>query len=180
MMDSSNSISASDFLKQKNFVKSAAKVMNAFNGQTKVAVISYGSTPTQAIPFGSYKTSDEFHAAVDSIQLRGGSRRLELALDSALDELKSARPNVPKTVILVSGGKQDFVNQDVLNVTVKAIGRKGAKIIVMAIGLKHNDDQLRSFAQSAHDVFKVKNFDALQDRGLAIGRTIVSNIGELL
>ena len=52
IMDSSSSVSLSDFSKQKQFVKAVGKYLNVSPWQSQAAVLSYGSVPTAALTFG--------------------------------------------------------------------------------------------------------------------------------
>ncbi|KAK3745599.1 hypothetical protein QZH41_005840 [Actinostola sp. cb2023] len=178
MVDSSRSISSSDFQKQKEFIKTIAKSLNIFPGQSRAAVVSYGSTSTPAVRFGSYNTIDELHASIDAARSQGGPRRIDQALDGALAQLRQARPNVPRIVILVTGGRHTTVlgGKD-LDVAAKSISDHGAKTYVVGVGNGVDKDELRPLVLSPSDVVEVDSFDSLPLKGLEIGRTIISRSG---
>lgn len=104
LIDSSSPVDASQYLKQKESVKSLARYLNVKPGHSRASLITYGSTSSKVIDFNSYSTLSEFDSAVDRAGRVGGPRRIDYALNAAKEALYEARPNVPKVSV-----KTDFI-----------------------------------------------------------------------
>jgi hypothetical protein len=102
LIDSSSSVDTSQYLKQKDSVKSLARYLNVRPGLSRASLITYGSTSSKVIGFDGYSTVSEFDTAVDSAGRVGGPRRIDYALEAAKDALNEARPNVPKVSVLTN------------------------------------------------------------------------------
>ena len=56
------------FRKEKDFVKTLAKLLNVGNAdKTKAVVINYGSLPSVSVKFDGFSTLREFESGVDSL-----------------------------------------------------------------------------------------------------------------
>lgn len=96
LIDSSSPVDASQYLQQKESVKSLARYLNVKPGHSRAALITYGSTSSKVIDFNGYSTLGEFDTAVNRAGRVGGPRRTDYALEAAKQALYEARPNVPK------------------------------------------------------------------------------------
>lgn len=180
LVDSSNSISSRDFANQKQFIRNLAESLNIFGGQSRAALLNYGSSPKQEIAFGSYKTESEFRSLLNSIKTQGGARRFDFALQEAVPMLQKVRSDVPKIAVLVTGGRNAYPYSDILSSTVKLIHGLGARIFVVSVGKNLLGSEIQSLVHSRSDLVEVKDFDSLKLRGREIGRKIISSLGKQL
>jgi len=178
LLDSSRPISDIDFLYQKQFVRSLAKSLNVFSGTSRVAVINYGSRPKQEIKFGSFKSEEDLKNLLNSIKAQGGARRFDFALQDSIPMLQKARPDLPKIVILVTGGRNAYPNSDIFNSTSKLIHKLGARIFTITVGQKHLESELYSLAHAPSDIIEAEDFDSLRSMGQEIGQKIITSSGK--
>ena len=90
VMDSSRSINASDYAKQKNFVKELASILNVGAG-SRAAVIIYSDDPELKIRFDDFSNLEDFNDAVDALPFIMRRTRIDKALKMASDVLSDAR-----------------------------------------------------------------------------------------
>ena len=89
-MDSSQSINAPQYDKQKEFVKILATVVNVGAG-SRGAVIIYSEKAQLKIQFGQQGNLDSFRKEVDALPYLQQRTRIDKALTLAAKELKQAR-----------------------------------------------------------------------------------------
>lgn len=90
VMDSSQSINAPQYNKEKEFVKMLAKVVNVGNG-SRASVIIYSDKAQLKIRFGQHENLDSFKEEVDSLPYLQQRTRIDKALTMAAQVLKLAR-----------------------------------------------------------------------------------------
>lgn len=90
VMDSSQSINAPQYEKEKEFVKMLAKVVNVGAG-TRAAVIIYSDKAQLKIQFGPHGNLDSFNEDVDSLPYLQQRTRIDKALTMTARVLKQAR-----------------------------------------------------------------------------------------
>lgn len=179
MIDSSRQITPDKLQKQKNFIKAIARSMNVLPGRSRLALVNYGSTSTPVVDFDSYRNLNELNAQVDNARAQGGDRRIDQALDGASALIRTARSDVPKISILVTGGRHtSSQGARTLEEAAKRIRDLGARTYVVGVGNGPDKNQLRPLVQHTQDVLDVNDFDALQSKGTEIGRMIMSRSGK--
>jgi len=84
-MDTSGSISKSDYRLEKQFVKDLARIFRVDVDASRAAVIIYNDDPHSQIKLGEYTSPDEFAKAVDKIPYLHGRTRIDKALKASLE-----------------------------------------------------------------------------------------------
>ena len=164
-MDSSGSISKSNFRKEKDFVKEVASTFKLGPGQSQLAVMSYSDDAQIDIRFGEYSNTNDFNAAVDSVKHQRQRTRIDKALELAAKDLfRSARPNVQKVMIILTDGRQT-VTQDslTLDVAVKPLQDMNVTIFAVGVGKAIDISELLLIVgpDRSDNVFRVQNFNQL-------------------
>lgn len=170
LLDASSFVSRENFVKEKDFVKSMAKVLNVAPESSRAAVILIGTFPDTKVTFNEYRTLRDFNELVDKAQSFGGSRRIDRALEEASKVLVDRRRGVPHVVVLVTGGKQSQSGNNIpFENAVKPLDKIGAHTFVVAIG--HDPDTLKN-------VLPVPSFNDLQSRVYKMARQIKTTSGK--
>ena len=181
LVDTSSSVGTLDFRSQKQFVKSMAKSLNVAPGNSRAAIITYGAASSQPDSPGLHASLSTFQPSVDGSQYIGGSRRMHLAVDSATGLLRTARLNVYKVVVLLTGGNQSFPQEvSLLAQSFKALRASGAKVFVVAIGSNHQIDGLRPVVERLEDIFRVASFETLVQEAWNTSRAIAERTGTII
>ena len=80
--------------------------LNIQPGQSRAAVVIYGSRALSVIGFQNSQNSVRFDSVLTRAPYLGGDRRFDKALDIARNIFGNARENVPKVMLLFMAGKQ--------------------------------------------------------------------------
>ncbi|CAH3140532.1 unnamed protein product, partial [Pocillopora meandrina] len=90
LLDASGSVDASNYIKEKEFIK---VVVSRYDVETvnKAAVIVFSEAASNVIPMGSETTPLSFALAVDDIPYDASYTRIDLALRLAYDEYFSGK-----------------------------------------------------------------------------------------
>lgn len=100
VVDSSSEISRIDFEREKAFVKQMSRLLNVHQGQSRAALVTYGTRPKTVFSFGGSDDAVLFGKAVDLAPFVGGERRLDRVLPSITQILTEARPQVSTFLII--------------------------------------------------------------------------------
>lgn len=177
MVDSSAAVGKDNYEKEKEFIKSLARLVNITSEKSRVAVIMYNRSPILAVRFDGYKTLDEFGKSVDEIPLLGGPyRRMDQALQSAAQVLNSARKDVPKIAVLLTAGRQ-VPGGISLDTSTKQLQSLNATTLVIAIGQQYSAQELSPVVTVPTDLFEVPSFDVLASRAKKIAQAIKDKSG---
>jgi len=88
LVDSSKSVNAADFQRQKEFIREILKEFPIGNDKSLVGVIQYGAGAMIKIKFDDYLTSSSLLTAIDNLPYNEAKEsRLDLALQIAQDQL---------------------------------------------------------------------------------------------
>lgn len=161
VMDSSQSINAPQYEKQKEFVKMLAKAVNVGAG-SRAAVIIYSDKAQLKIPFGPHGNLESFKEDVDSLPYLQQRTRIDKALTMTARVLKQARPGIPKVVIVMTDGRQtQEPDAMALDPAATAIHNQGAHLLVVGVGPRLSMTGLRIIAQYPSNIFTVQSFENL-------------------
>lgn len=100
------------------------------------------------------------------------------AVDKAVALLRTVRSNVQKIVVILTGGKQSFV-QDVrvLKESFKTLRATGTNAFVVAIGSDHDREELLPAVDRSEDIFTVASFEKLVQQAWPTSKTIAERTG---
>ena len=149
LVDSSSSVNQNLFNREKAFVKSMVRSLPLSPGKSRVAVISYGSTPRVA-RFSSSRDVETVASEVDNIRYASGRRNISKALHYAGTLLKQARTSVAKVIVLLTTGGE-------LNLAVPSQSLKdhGTNRYVIAIGAPADEEDLIPIIDDPRDMFSI-------------------------
>ena len=173
LVDASFGVTQSDFIKEKDFVKSIARSLQLPLEDSKMAVVPYGSFTGTSGGLNSYQSLNEFDRDIDAMQLLSGSRRMEEALKAASKMLQQERSTERNIIILLTAGRQASGYRGVpLTDAGKDAMDAGAEIYVVAIGSKPSFEDLRPVVAVYQNIYQVGSFDYLQREAQPIGKDI--------
>lgn len=173
LMDSSNLVGPHDFAKQKYFVRYLSKYLKMAPGQSRAAVISYGTNAITVLGFQDYNSVPEFNKILQSATPVGGSRNIINALRYTKSLLKDTRVDKKKIVILLATGPQQGHHGSInYNAALQDIRNAGAQTLVISIGDKQNHKALHPHVRDQRNMIKVETFDSLYPRVYPIAREI--------
>ena len=178
LIDSSSDVILDNFGREKDFVKSVAKFMNADQAKTRVAVITYGYRAIEQASFAS--PQDEFQRGLNGAMYIGGRRRIDLAVNKAVEILQESQFSVPKVVVLLTAGVNGVDEADVLTNASKALRDVGANTYVVAIGGDADVKELEVLVEKQKDIFKVPEFTGLTQTSESTAKAIMSRASKLI
>ena len=176
LLDASGSVGASNYLKEKEFIKI---VVSRYDLETinQAAVIVFSTQASNVVPLGSKKTLVSFASSVDNIPYDQGWTRIDLALRLAYDEYFSAHNSneTQKLVILLTDGKQTRGNLSTSYIpiedTAKILRSKSARIFAVAIGHSVDISAMRMVTERNEDIFRIMEFNDLVAKADVISKT---------
>lgn len=157
VMDSSSDVTASNYVKQKEAVKSMARSLNVPSGKSRASVITYGSRASPVIRFNGYSSFSALESAIDRAPDIGGRRRIDNALVDAGRVLSEARPSLRKMVVLFTSGRTDPSSRD-LYTSSRRIFAQDAELFIFAIGERPYSPELTEVVNKPEHVFNVSSF----------------------
>ena len=175
LLDTSFGVNRRDFGKEKEFVKSLVRSLDAPLKESKMAAIPYGAFPVTSGTLNSYQSLNEFDRDVDALQVISGQRRMDEALNAATNMLQREESPARSIVILLTAGAQARLYRGLLvRDSSKELRNLGAEIYVITIGNEASFDGLRPIVAEPEDIYQVGSFDYLQREAQPIGRDIGS------
>jgi len=180
MVDSSASVGNTNYQKEKEFVKSLARLVNVTSEKSRVAVIAYSRSAIPVVRFDGYQSLDDLDKKVDDMPLLGRSyRRMDVALQSAAQILNSARQNTPKIAVLLTAGRQ-IPGGVSLDTATQPLRNLNVTVIVVAVGQQYDKRELDPVVSGEEDLFEMESFNVLLSRARTIGKAIGEKSGNLL
>ena len=170
-MDSSSNVPFSNYKTEKDFVKDLARYLNVSPGNSRAAVVAYGSRAAEVIGFDIRRSVSDFETAVDNSPYINGRRRIDRSLGKIVDIMSNARPTATKLVVLLTADKQlsEFGSTTPARAA-KPLWEKGVNIFIIAIG-RRNILELRELLPV--NIFRVAIYDDLKLQTATIGQMIV-------
>ena len=179
MVDSSASVGNPNYKKEKEFVKSLARLVNATSEKSRVAVIAYSRSTIPVVRFDGYQSLNDLEKKVDDMPLLGESyRRMDVALQSAAQILNSARQHTPKIAVLLTAGRQ-IPGGVSLDTATQPLRNLNVTVLVVAVGQQYNKRELDPVVSEQKDLFEIESFNVLLSRARTIGKAIEEKSGNL-
>lgn len=161
IVDSSESITDDDFIKEKNAIKAISDEFVISPQSTRVGVVVYSSQPQINIDFDQYKSNSAFNRAVNTLPHMQSHTRLDMALRYAASKLyNKRRPANPAIAIVMTDGKQT-PGAEPLSSAVQPLRDLGVRIFAVGVGPRVSEKELREIVNSYDDVFTVDSFSQL-------------------
>lgn len=179
MVDSSASVGTPNYKKEKEFVKSLARLVNVTSEKSRVAVIAYSRSTIPVVRFDGYQSLDDLEKKVDDMPLLGESyRRMDVALQSAAQILNSARQHTPKIAVLLTAGRQ-IPGRVSLDTATQPLRNLNVTVIVVAVGQQYDKQELNPVVSEKKDLFEIESFNVLLSRARTIGKAMEQKSGNL-
>ena len=178
LMDSTSDVDEQDYIVEKNYVKSMAMLLNLGPRKTRVALYVY-SYYTKSLASFEFDNRQAFAAIVNEAPHLGGSRRIDLALEAAVQLLKTrSRSSVPKFVVLITAGAQARApNVKSLSVLAKSLRDQGARLFVIGIRPRFDVRELLSAVETRADIFPVTSYTGLLPAATPMARHMMASWG---
>ncbi|KAK2561274.1 Collagen alpha-6(VI) chain [Acropora cervicornis] len=164
VLDSSQEVSRTNFLQQKEFVKSFISRLNIYpadSSASSVGIMIYSDEASMVMDFQT-KPNKSIEAVVDNISKRQGSRRIDKALKAASDAFEDIDTNDPKFVILFAAGQQNHdPRAEGFSAAVRPLHRTGVKTHILAIGDRVDPAYFRQEDEQRANVVPIASFSDL-------------------
>jgi len=157
VLDSSGSISESDFILAKDYV---VRLARAFESASRFSLVVYSTFANTIIPLDNRWPWPLIYETIRNTPYTAGGTRTNDGIHAAITQFKSSRPDVPKKMVVITDGKSDLPEETRL----AAIAARDAGIITYVIGVGTGvvDQELLDIAVGFTDnVFKANTFDVL-------------------
>ena len=179
VIDCSSDVPYREYGTQKAFVRSLTKYLNVQPGQSRVALVAYGSRAVPVARFDSSRTIVRFFSDLTKGPYLGGGRRVDIALSLATRIFGKARENVPKVVLLFMAGKQSRVTGALsLRDSVRQLHQQGLSTFIFRIGSQPEIRELHSAVDRPENVISFSSFSAMDARVPYVARHIPFYSGE--
>lgn len=175
LMDSSSPVTSREFLHEKYIIKTISRYMNIYPNKSRSAIISYGQDPELLTNFTGYRTFTDYQSLVDNAVVKSGVRRIDRALELAIDIGLQVRHNYPKVLILITAGKHSAD----LEYYRKKLTELGIRSYAIVISPKPVENSVLPLVERPDDVFKVNSFELLQPAARPIAWKIYRGLGKL-
>ncbi|XP_035862083.1 collagen alpha-3(VI) chain-like [Sander lucioperca] len=161
LADGSESISKSDFIKMKEFMKAVISKSAIEQNKVHVGLMQFSTDNRLEFPLTRYYSREEILKAIDNMkQLDQGTLtgKALTEVSQYFDKTNGGRPDISQRLIVITDGEA----KDEVIGPADALRKKG--VVVYAIGVVDaNTTQLGEIAGSLDRVYSEKNFDALKD-----------------
>lgn len=146
-----------------------------------MVAIPYGSFVAPLQSLNTYRSLDEFDRDVDTLQILGGSRRMDEALIAAKNLLQRVKSPARNIIILLTSGRQASGYRGMrLSDSGKDVAALGATVYVVTIGSEPSVQELRSIVADFQNIYPVGTFDYLEREAQPIGKDIISGKCQVL
>ena len=158
-----------DFRNIKSLVKRIANGFAVNATGPRAGLTSFSTNAELRIPFSDYLTPRKFQSDVDKLSQSGNSRRLDVGISAAYDELFSiksgARDNVPHVLLLITSGRQSKVlGSHDPRFAAESFHEVGKKIIAVGVGPDVDKKELVSITKDEASVFLVEKSADLAEK----------------
>ncbi|XP_062581120.1 collagen alpha-4(VI) chain-like [Saccostrea cucullata] len=162
-IDSSSSISSTDFSKQMIFIKNLVRQYNVGSNETQFSVVSFDSRVHPEFQLNKYQSKTQVLGALSGIRHHYGSTHtgdaLEYIANTTFTPANGGRPGVERWVIVLTDGSSTSPTATVA--AADKLHKMGIEVISIGVGSGANKAELEAIATDPQHVFKVDNFDDL-------------------
>ena len=139
------------FRKALQFVKKMAQQIKLSDAGTHVGLVVYGKKPYMAFDFNEYFDMPSLSEAIEEVKAPVVGSKIGEALSFAKDQLydKSARPEIPKALIVLMSQK----SEDTIDHAVEALKTAGVKMYTVGIGGEGDPLEMSDMASDVKNTF---------------------------
>ncbi|XP_064597978.1 collagen alpha-1(XII) chain-like [Liolophura sinensis] len=143
MLDTSTSLSASDFDNVKTFAVDFIRSVDINGGKVRIGVLTYSTEAEPRFNLNSYDTKQDVIGAIREIPYNPGGSNLFAGLRSIRRDMfkptKGDRPSIPDIAVIFSGGPSDLNTKRIESAS-RAAKRQGIEIYAVGIGVKDTSE----------------------------------------
>ena len=180
VLDSSQEVSRTNFLQQKEFVKSFISRLNIYpvdSSASSVGIMIYSDEASMVMDFQT-KPNKSIEAVVDNISKRQGSRRIDKALKAATGAFEDIDTNDPKFVILFAAGQQNHDQRaEGYSAAVRPLHRTGVKTHILAIGDRVDPAYFQQEDEQRANVVPIASFSDLPQSANQLAEGLLQDYG---
>ncbi|XP_034555947.1 collagen alpha-1(XII) chain [Notolabrus celidotus] len=163
LVDGSYSIGLANFAKVRAFLEVLVNSFDIGPGKVQISLVQYSRDPHTEFYLNTHHDLNAVVKAVRTFPYRGGStntgRAMTYVREKIFQDVRGARPNVPRITILITDGKSSDAFRD------PATKLRKADVEIFAVGVKDAvRSELEAIANSPVDthVYTVEDFDAFE------------------
>lgn len=173
-MDSSGSISRTNYLREKGFINAVVESFGISKSQSRAALVLFSNSATVKIRFRDHDSTNSFKTAVDGLRHERGRTRIDRALQVASREVfPFARKGVHQIAFVITDGEQTQESDTVdLKVASEPLRKAGVQVLALGVGSGVNPAELRRIVERDEDVLIAKSFQDLLERVGSLIKTI--------
>ena len=147
---------------QQQFVRRMARYFIISPLGPRGAFVTYDRTSYTVIGFSGYSSASDFSLKINNARLRGGSRRIDQALNYATRMFRETGRVGLRIVILLTAGNY-YAGPGASSVSSVAMGLRSldAHLYVIGVGSQFNPSVFTQMVRGPSDIFQVRSFNDL-------------------
>ncbi|XP_048579525.1 collagen alpha-3(VI) chain isoform X4 [Nematostella vectensis] len=173
LLDSSSTVTPSDYRQLKAFVATIAGYLNVNSGGSRAALAVFSDNATKISSFTRFTTLSNFRNAVNNAQYLVGRRRTDVALATATEYFKDAEKDIPRVMVMVATGPPSPVSDRVpIREAARPLALEGVTTFIVAVGTEPLKWGLKDAVVQGGDILPVTSIPELSIEARSIARII--------
>ncbi|XP_048579524.1 collagen alpha-3(VI) chain isoform X2 [Nematostella vectensis] len=178
LLDSSSTVTPSDYRQLKAFVATIAGYLNVNSGGSRAALAVFSDNATKISSFTRFTTLSNFRNAVNNAQYLVGRRRTDVALATATEYFKDAEKDIPRVMVMVATGPPSPVSDRVpIREAARPLALEGVTTFIVAVGTEPLKWGLKDAVVQGGDILPVTSIPELSIEARSIARIIAQRTG---
>ena len=145
----------------RSFIKQVVQPINISPTGGRAAIVQFSNRAELMINFSDQTSLTGFETALDGLDHWGATTRIDLGLETALNEMfqqsNGMRTDVPQNLVLITDGQQVGVNYESFR---KRFNERRIRVVVILVGNARKDD-IRHLVNVETDLYVAKNYEEL-------------------
>ena len=184
VVDASRDVGQEILDKMKKSIEEQLTIYNVSSVGTRVSILAYGSKPEALIGLRDGTTPAAVTTALEKLKKISGKRRLDVALQTARNDVLSkrggARDNVGKLIVVFLAGANDPAGSTGLGSERKALEDSGIKVSVVGVGPNAKEKDVDAVASDSSTVSRIESADHLNEATSVISESAGRAAGNFL
>ena len=165
LLDSSGSLTPTEFQQSKDFVGTVADSFLKSNLGSRVGLIQFSIVPTVNVWLSERLSYLDFRRKLNQVRYQGGFTRLDRALSRAAEKFSTgdvSESHIPKVLIVLTDGvNTDAPDAVAFDTAVAPLHQAGVRVFVVSTGDEKGRENLYLLTQREEDLYDVRNYDDL-------------------
>ena len=165
LLDSSGSLTPTEFQQSKDFVGTVADSFLKTNVGSRVGLIQFSIVPTVNAWLSDRLSYVGFRRILSQVRYQGGFTRLDRALSLAAEKFANedtSESHIPKVLIVLTDGvTTDAPDAVAFDTAVAPLHQAGVRVFVVSTGDAKGRENLYLLTQREEDLYDVRNYDDL-------------------